>query len=113
MLYDSGNNIKIRTTEGRYYVTCPDEKSGFAEDVFSRLFGITGWAKTMVCKKTEEEIIKTCVKEGIKITQAGVKTFKINARRTDKSFPLNSYELCCKAGDAVTSSTIYIIPMTQ
>jgi thiamine biosynthesis protein ThiI len=97
----SENKIKIKTTEGRYYVTGAEEKSVFIEDVLSRLFGISGWAKTSVRDKTEEEVISACVEEGKKLFQAGIKTFKINARRTDKSFPLNSYELCCRAGEAV------------
>lgn len=101
MLSADGNVIKIKITAGRYYVTGPDEKSGFIEDVLSRLTGISGWAKTVICNKNAEDVINACVEEGKKLKLADVKTFKINARRTDKSFPLNSYELCCRAGDAV------------
>jgi thiamine biosynthesis protein ThiI len=101
MLSVNENKIKIKTTEGRYYVTGTEESSAFIEDVLSRLFGISGWAKTAVCNKTVEEVLAVCVEEGKKLSIAGVKTFKISARRTDKSFPLNSYELCCRAGDAV------------
>ena len=101
MLCATENNIKIKTTEGRYYVTGADEKSAFIEDVLSRLFGISGWAKTVICEKKVQDVIAACVEEGKKLEQAGIKTFKINARRTDKSFPINSYDLCCQAGEAV------------
>lgn len=94
--------IKIKTTNGRYYVTAPDEKTDFVEDSLSRLIGISGWAKTAEREKKEEEIIAACVEEGKKLYQTGAKTFKINARRTDKSFPLTSYQLCCRAADAIT-----------
>ncbi|MDY4832143.1 MAG: tRNA uracil 4-sulfurtransferase ThiI, partial [Treponema sp.] len=33
----------------------------------------------------------------------GCKTFKIDARRADKSFPLNSYQICCEAAGDVES----------
>jgi len=99
-----GGEIKFRTTTGRYYIEAPDEKSDFVEGVLSRLIGISGWAKTTICRKTREEVIGACVEEGKKISQQGAKTFKIEARRTDKSFPLNSYELCCLAGEAVTDA---------
>jgi thiamine biosynthesis protein ThiI len=98
------NKIKIRTTDGRYYVECPDEKSGIVENVLSRLIGISGWAKTNICRKNPEAVIDACVEEGEKIYRLGIKTFKIDARRTDKSFPLDSYELCCRAGEAVINA---------
>jgi len=104
MFSANAGGIKIKTTDGRYYVTCPDEKSGFIEGVLSRLTGISGWAKTVICNKNIEDIINACVEEGKKLRLAQVKTFKINARRTDKSFPLNSYELCCRAGEAVINA---------
>jgi tRNA uracil 4-sulfurtransferase len=49
-------------------------------------------------------VLAACVEEGKKLCEKGVKTFKIDARRTDKSFPLTSYELCCNAGEAVTNA---------
>lgn len=96
--------IKIKITDGRYYVFAPCEKSDPVEDALSRLAGISGWAKTTICKKTAEDVIASCVEEGKKLSASGIKTFKVNARRTDKSFPLTSYELCCHAGDAVTEA---------
>jgi len=96
---DSG--IKIKFTSGRYYIYAPREKSHEIENILSHLIGISGWAETTACEKNAEQVIALCVEEGKKISVAGKKTFKIDARRTDKSFPLTSYELCCKAADAV------------
>jgi len=95
------NKIKTKFTAGRYYIYAPDEKSQEIEKKLSALTGISGWAKTTTCEKNQEAVIASCVEEAKKLYKAGIKTFKIDARRTDKSFPLTSYELCCTAGDAV------------
>jgi thiamine biosynthesis protein ThiI len=104
MLNAIGNGIKIKTTDGRYYVQGPLEMAGEVEKILSRLIGISGWARTVICQKTPEAVLAACVEEGKKLSLNGIKTFKIDARRTDKSFPLDSYELCCMAGDAVTEA---------
>jgi len=98
------NKIKIKTTNGRYYIEGPEEKSSVIEDTLYHLIGISGWAKTVTCNKNIDDVLCACIEEGKKIYSQGIKTFKIDARRTDKSFPFTSYELCCKAGDAVTDT---------
>jgi thiamine biosynthesis protein ThiI len=97
-------NIKVKFTAGRYYIQAPEEKSEVVENVLSHLIGISGWAKTVTCEKNPQTVLAACIEEGKKLSMQGIKTFKIDARRTDKSFPLTSYELCCKAGDAVTTA---------
>ena len=104
LLSSIDKNIKIKFTSGRYYIFGSDEYSEKIEDILSHLIGISGWAKTETCEKNEDSILETCAKEGRKLFNNGIKTFKIDARRTDKSFPLTSYELCCKAGDAAVSA---------
>jgi len=98
------NRIKFKFTQGRYYIFAPDEKSSEVEHILSRLIGISGWAKTVTCEKTPELIFAACIEEGKKLFNQGITTFKIDARRTDKSFPLTSYEICCKAADAVAEN---------
>jgi thiamine biosynthesis protein ThiI len=102
----SGERVagKINFTKGRYYVKSANEEDDKTELVFSRLPGISGWAKANICEKNTDDIIRLCVEEGKKIYAKGFKTFKVETRRTDKSFPLTSYGLCCKAGDAVTET---------
>jgi len=104
LLSSVDNKIKIRFTRGRYYIQAPEEKKEEIENILSRLIGISGWARTVICEKTEEAVLAACIEEGKKIFSNGIKTFKIDARRTDKSFPLTSYELCCQGGDAVTNA---------
>jgi thiamine biosynthesis protein ThiI len=95
---------KLRITNGRFFIEAPNEKAETVENALSHLTGISGWARTITCPKTVEAVLASCVEEGKKISKTGIKTFKIEARRTDKSFPLDSYGLCCRAGDAVSEA---------
>ncbi|MDR2952480.1 MAG: tRNA 4-thiouridine(8) synthase ThiI, partial [Treponema sp.] len=101
LLPPAEGKTKITKTNGRFYVRRPDEETEAVENVLSRLPGISGWAKTSSCEKTPEAVLRACVEEGKKLLALGVTTFKIDARRTDKAFPLDSYEICRQAGDAV------------
>jgi len=99
-----GSNISIKFTQGRYYINAPEEYSEKIEYILSRLIGISGWAKTKICEKSPQAIFSTCVEEGKKLFNQGITSFKTETRRTDKSFPLSSYEICCKAADAVAEN---------
>jgi len=96
--------ISLKFTAGRYYIIAPEEKSDEIENILSHLIGISGWAKTITCEKTKEAVLAAAIEEGKKIYEQGVRTFKIDARRTDKSFPMSSYELCCEGGNVVTNA---------
>jgi thiamine biosynthesis protein ThiI len=92
---------KIETTAGRFYVRCPEENESSVEDALDRLMGITGWAKTRICEKKPEAVYAACAAEAKALFEGGVRSFKIEARRTDKSFPLDSYGIAREAGGAV------------
>jgi thiamine biosynthesis protein ThiI len=96
--------VKIKITNGRFFLESDDENSCFVENRLSRLIGISGWAKTVICQKSPEAVLAACIEEGKKLAHNGITTFKISARRTDKAFPLDSYGLCCRAGEAVLNS---------
>jgi thiamine biosynthesis protein ThiI len=96
-----GVPARIETTNGRYYIHAGEADGAAVEAVLSRLMGISGWAKTTRVEKTVEAVLRSCVKEGEKLFEQGAGTFKIEARRTDKRFPLDSYGLCGEAGNAV------------
>jgi len=92
-------NVILRA--GRLYIECQDADCETVEKVLNHLLGITGWAKAVVCERTMEAINDT-VYELAKVQAAkGCKTFKIDARRSYKQFPLNSYEICCEAAARV------------
>lgn len=98
------HGVRLDTANGRFYVHSSVEKASAVEDALDHLFGIAGWAKTRVTEKTIDAVIAACVEEGKKLHDAGCRTFKVEAHRTDKSFPFDSYAMRCKAGDAVTEN---------
>jgi thiamine biosynthesis protein ThiI len=94
----------IQATHGRFFIRSPVGEEARVEEALGRLFGISGWAKTRVTDKTMEAVCAACVEEAEALFQGGARSFKINARRTDKSFPLDSYHIACAAADAVTEA---------
>jgi thiamine biosynthesis protein ThiI len=93
--------IRIEITNGRFFVHCDDGDCALVEGVLSRLMGISGWARTGSYAKTVEVVLRACVEEGKKLFEQGLSSFKIEARRTDKSFPLDSYGLRSEGGKAI------------
>ena len=97
-----GLDTRMVAGSGRYFVHCPPEVEKKVEEALDCLIGISGWAKARISIKTPNEVIAACVEEAKLLQERGIQSFKIEARRTDKSFPLDSYELRCRAGEAVT-----------
>ena len=105
MLRSCAPHSTLESRAGRIYIhNISEEAADTVEEVLSHLTGIAGWAKTQITAKTVDEVLAACVSEAQKITESGTKTFKVEARRTDKSFPLNSYEICSAAGDAIKTA---------
>ncbi len=95
--------VKARVTlrAGRMYIEGPEESCEAIEFTLRHLIGITGWARAHACSKDVEEIKATVMKIALQAREEGKKTFKIDVRRADKSFPLNSYELTLAASNDV------------
>ena len=103
MLCSRAPKSTLESRPGRIYIHCTGEETAdAAEEILSRLMGIAGWARTQKTEKTIDEVLAACVNEGKRLAENGTKTYKIEARRADKSFPINSYEICCAAGDAIS-----------
>ncbi len=96
----------IYTTSGRLYIDTNKEGCNAVEFALDHLIGITGWAKTMVVEKSLEGI-KAGVKQlALEAKENGIQTFKIRARREDKSFPLDSYQIACQGAADVFDNNI-------
>ena len=93
--------VTSRLLSGRLYVTCPEQSCPPIEFALDHLVGITGWAKVAVCDKTIEAIKEAAHLEGMRAKQGGARTFKVEARREDKSFPLTSYQIACQVGSCL------------
>ena len=103
MLRTRAPRSTLENRPGRIYIHCASEETAIsAEEVLSRLMGIAGWARTQKTEKTIDDVLAACVNEGGRLAEGGTKTYKVEARRADKSFPLNSYEICCAAGDTIS-----------
>jgi thiamine biosynthesis protein ThiI len=92
---------RVLITKGRFYVRCGEEAAPAVEDALDHLLGIAGWAKTRVAEKTVPAVLQSCAELGRECCARGLRTFKIEARRTDKSFPLDSYGIRSEGGSAV------------
>ncbi|MDR2659115.1 MAG: tRNA 4-thiouridine(8) synthase ThiI [Spirochaetaceae bacterium] len=97
-----GTGASITRTEGRIYVNCPPETEGLCEGALSRLAGISGWAKARKSEKSVDAVMSAAVEEALACR--GARSFKVEARRTDKSFPLNSYEIAVMAGERILNA---------
>ena len=96
-----GTGCKITLRAGRLYIECEEEAAQKVEFLLNHLIGITGWAKCEVCEKNMDDISRTVFELAKKMAEKGAKTFKIDTRRSDKSFPLNSYQISCEAAGPV------------
>ncbi len=82
---------KVSLTAGRLYISCPDESAPAVEYTLNHLLGITGWAEATEIEKSIEAIKNEVLRQCKIAREKGAKTFKIIAKREDKSFPLDSY----------------------
>ena len=67
-----------------------------------RVFGIIAVNRAAVCEKTMESIVET-VKEYLPGKLMGKRTFKVDARRADKKFPLTTPEISRDIGGVILS----------
>ena len=69
----------------------------------SKVFGIVGISRCAVCEKDMDAIAET-VREYVPQFLYGKKTFKVEAKRSDKRFPLGSIEIAREIGGVVLES---------
>ena len=98
---------KIRVRAGRMYISVKKEFREKTERALNTLIGITGWAEAVPAEKNMEAIADAVRTKAIHAQQNGCKTFKIESRRADKSFPLSSYEISAEIGGLIhTAGTL-------
>ena len=68
-----------------------------------RVFGIVGVTRAAVCEKNMDSIVAK-VKEYLPEKLAGKRTFKVDAKRADKRFPLKSPEISREIGGVILST---------
>lgn len=96
--------FKIYYLQSTVYIEPQDDGCDICgmETAASRVFGIVGVCRAAVCEKTMEAIEET-VREYVRDKLAGVRTFKVEAKRSDKRFPLKSPEIAREIGGVILS----------
>ncbi|MDL2293736.1 tRNA 4-thiouridine(8) synthase ThiI [Ruminococcaceae bacterium OttesenSCG-928-D13] len=98
---DGLGNWQVRTAQSAIYIEPMDETARqHTRQVFERcakVFGVAALSRAAVCEKDYAEISATAA-DYLKEELLAAKTFKVKARRADKSFPLNSLELAAELG---------------
>jgi thiamine biosynthesis protein ThiI len=73
-----------------------------AVDRLSKVFGIAALSRACICEK-DFDCIKETVIEYLEEQLEDAKTFKVEAKRSDKKFPMKSPEICREVGGYVLS----------
>ena len=89
---------RIRLAQATVYVEVTDkDKTDLVVERLSKIFGLVAITKAAVCEKNIEDI-KAKAKEYLAKDLTAGKKFKVEAKRSDKSFPLNSPQICMEVG---------------
>ncbi len=90
----------VTREQGRVFVECPDAFD-YDETVsaLQRVFGITGISPVVVIDSMDWEVIKKEVGDYVeKFYERKPFTFKVEAKRGNKQYPITSPEICSKMG---------------
>ena len=90
--------VKIRKSQSTIVVE-PLEGMDMEEaaDIIGKVFGIAAYSRAAVVKKDFAEI-SAVAPEYLRSQLMEAKKFKVEARRSDKSFPMNSPQISCELG---------------
>ncbi len=91
--------VSIKKAQSTIYIEPVEEDFPFEEALerISRVFGIAAYSRCCVVNKDMDEILSACVPYLAPIMES-IKTFKVEAKRSDKQFPLKSPEICREVG---------------
>ena len=97
--------FKIYFSQSTIYVEPQDEfcdMDGMYETA-KKVFGIAGVNRAAVCEKNMDAI-KEMAREYLPEKLSGKRTFKVDAKRSDKRFPLKSPEISAEIGGVILST---------
>lgn len=102
------DGVKAYRHEGLIFVRADKElnpgtegKQAILKEI-GKVFGVASISPAMECESTMEDIGRTAVEYMMEaIEERGVKTFKVNAKRADKNFPVKSPDISRQIGAAV------------
>ena len=93
---------KITSAQSTIYVEPCYDDADIDEicERISKVFGIVAFHRAAVAEKTMESIAEVSLKY-LEETLEGTSTFKVEAKRSDKKFPLKSPEICRELGGII------------
>ena len=96
--------FKVRYMQSTLYIEPQNDECDIegAYDSAKKVFGIVGVCRAAVCEKNMESIMEVA-KSYLPDKLFGVRTFKVEAKRSDKKFPLKSPEIAGEVGGLVLS----------
>lgn len=99
------SKVSVERSQSAIYIKPVDDGFDFDEalDRVSRIFGIAAFSRACVCQKDMGDILAKAP-EYLKDTMSKIKTFKVEAKRADKTFPLTSPEISREVGAALLSA---------
>lgn len=91
--------FELTTAQSTTYITPIDDECDLAEVVerVGKIFGIAALCRACVCEKDFGDISEKAV-EYLGEILGDASTFKVNAKRSDKAFPMKSPEICAELG---------------
>jgi thiamine biosynthesis protein ThiI len=92
---------RLSSREGRFYLKFDSAHAEQVEFILSRTPGINGWARSLRAPKDMQSITKAALQVLEAAMSRGALTFKIEARRSDKSFELDSYGIARTIGSSI------------
>lgn len=97
------DDVDVRRREGLVFVTAPSDipEDSIIKEI-SKVFGVASISPAMEVYSNLDDICQGAIDYMMKlIEEKGVKTFKVEAKRADKNFPVKSPELARMVGGAV------------
>ena len=100
----SAGHFEITSAQSTIYVKPLDDDADLEKacEIVSRVFGIIAFSRAAVCEKTIESVLETAPKY-LENQLKNIKTFKVEAKRSDKKFSLKSPEICREVGGEILS----------
>ncbi len=104
---DRIGKFSVRRAQSTVYVEPLDDEANMQDalSILKKIFGIVNICPVVKCEKDMESIAKTAV-ECLKDLCPEGKTFKVEAKREDKKFPLNSPQICMQLGGMILDADL-------
>ena len=101
--------FKVYTKQSTMYVEPQSEDCDLdgAWEAMTKLFGVVGLSRARACAKDKDAMLQTAV-EYLGDRLAAAKTFKVESKRADKSFPMTSIQLSQYVGGELNEAFPHI-----